>query len=142
MSDLPFYPDCIFCKIIAGDIPCHRIDEDEHVLSFLDIGPVSQGHTLIIPKGHWVTLDQMPDDVAAACGVAIKRIGSAVARATGCDGWNVLQNNQAAAGQEVKHVHFHIIPRVAGDQLGYRWPAGELSSDTAERLKAAITENL
>lgn len=142
MTESPHNPDCIFCKIIAGQIPSHQVYEDEHVFSFLDIGPLSRGHTLIIPKGHWVTLDQMPDDVAAACGVAAKKIGSAVAKATGCEGWNVLQNNGAVAGQVVMHVHFHLIPRTDGDGLGYRWPAGELDAATAEQLKAAMDENL
>lgn len=142
MSDHPSNPDCIFCKIIAGAIPSHRIYEDDHVYSFLDIGPLSRGHTLVIPKGHWVTLDQMPDDVAGACGLAVKKIGSAVAAATGCAGWNVLQNNGTAAGQVVMHVHFHIIPRAQGDGLGYRWPAGKLDSAIAEQLKAAIGANL
>ena len=77
----PTDPACIFCKIVAGQIPCHRVFENEHVLSFLDIGPLSRGHTLIIPRGHWVTIDQLPDDVAAACGVAAKKISAAISNA-------------------------------------------------------------
>jgi len=134
--------DCIFCKIVTGEISCHKVYEDEHVLSFLDIGPLSRGHTLIIPKAHHVTLDELSADEAAACGRAARRIGAAVARATDCQGWNLLQNNGVAAGQVVMHVHFHIIPRTEGDGLGYRWPAGELDDDTAGELRAAITREL
>ncbi len=134
--------DCIFCKIVAGDIPCHKVYEDEHVLSFLDIGPLSRGHTLVIPKAHAVTLDELSDEAAAACGLAAKKVGAAVAQATGCDGWNLLQNNGEVAGQVVMHVHFHIIPRTPDDGLGYRWPAGQLDDDAAAELKAAISQQL
>ena len=134
--------DCIFCKIIAGQIPSHKVYEDERVYAFLDIGPLSDGHTLIIPKRHFVTLDELPDDVAAACGLAAKKIGAAVAASIDCTGWNVLQNNGQVAGQVVMHVHFHIIPRNEGDGLGYRWPAGKLDADAADRLKQAIAAAL
>ncbi|MBI1372905.1 MAG: HIT domain-containing protein [Phycisphaera sp.] len=132
----------IFEKIIDGEIPCWKVYEDEHVFSFLDIGPLSTGHTLVIPKKPYVTLDEVDDATAAALGVAIKKIGAAVAAATGCAGWNVLQNNGAIAGQVVMHVHFHIIPRADGDGLGYRWPAGQLDADAAKDLQAKITDAL
>ena len=138
----PTDPACIFCKIVAGQIPCHRVFENEHVLSFLDIGPLSRGHTLIIPRGHWVTIDQLPDDVAAACGVAAKKISAAISKATGAAGWNVLQNNGKIAGQVVMHVHFHLIPRVEGDGLGYHWPAGKLAADEAAALLTEIRRSL
>jgi len=134
--------DCIFCKIIAGDIPSHKVYEDEHVFAFLDIGPLSEGHTLIIPKQHAETLDQLSDEAAAACGLACKRIGAAVASATGCAGWNILQNNGEVAGQEVMHVHFHLIPRAEGDGLGYRWHPKELDKGKASELKNAIVSKL
>ncbi len=140
--DRPHDDNCIFCKIISGQIPCHRIYEDDHALSFLDIGPLSRGHTLVIPKGHWVTLDQMPDDATESCARACRDVGRAVAAAIDCQGWNVLQNNGKAAGQVVMHVHFHLIPRQADDNLGYRWPAGELDNDTAVQLRQAITGHL
>jgi histidine triad (HIT) family protein len=135
-------PDCIFCKIVAGEIPCHKVYEDEHVLSFLDIGPLSEGHTLIIPRQHAVTLDEVSNDALPSIGMAAKRIGAAVQQATGCAGWNLLQNNGKVAGQVVMHVHFHIIPRREDDGLGYRWPAGELDDDTAARLLDGIKANL
>ncbi|MHB1156217.1 MAG: HIT family protein [Phycisphaerales bacterium] len=135
-------PDCIFCKIAADRIPSHKIYEDDHVLAFLDINPLSEGHTLIIPKTHAVTLDQLPADSLAACGFAIQKIAPAVMKVAGLSDWNLLQNNGKLAGQVVMHVHFHIIPRREGDGLGFRWPAGKLSDDCATELKKAIVAEM
>ena len=135
-------PDCIFCKIVAGQIPCHKLYEDEQVLSFLDIGPLSEGHCLVIPKAHHVTIDQLPPELASACAAVLPKLSRAVADVTGVAGWNVLQNNGAIAGQAVDHVHFHIIPRREGDGLGYRWPAGSLDQETAQRLVEQIIAKL
>lgn len=134
--------DCIFCKIIAGQIPCHKLYEDDRVLAFLDIGPLSPGHGLIIPKEHYTTIDQMPAGLVSACAIVLPKLSKAIITATGATGWNVLQNNGAVAGQEVSHVHFHIIPRTEGDGLGYRWPAGTFNGDTAKRLIKAITAEM
>lgn len=135
-------PDCIFCKIIAGDIPSHKLYEDDHVFAFLDINPLSECHTLIVPKHHAVTLDQLPDGVIAACGLAAKKLAPAVTKIANVTDWNLLQNNGKTAGQVVMHVHFHLIPRREGDGLGYRWPAGKLSAEHAKKLQADITEQL
>ena len=138
-------PDCIFCRIVAGAIPCYRLFEDEYVLAFLDVGPVAAGHSLIVPKRHYETLDQIPESdgaLLAALLQAAPRLGRAVTAATGTSAWNLLQNNGRSAGQAVGHVHFHIIPRTADDALGYRWPAGKLDRDHAERLVAAIGKGL
>ena len=134
--------ECIFCKIVAGDIPCHKVYEDDHVLAFLDIGPLSHGHTLIVPKTQHPTHDQVPDDVAAACGAIVPRLARAILRATGATAWNLLQNNGPDAGQEVEHVHFHIIPRESDDNLGFRWHTKSLDSDAALNLKVAISDAL
>ncbi len=131
-------PNCIFCKIVAGFIPCHKIAETAEALSFLDIGPLSRGHALVIPKGHAVTLDQLSDEAVAGCATLAKKIGAAIATAMGVGGWNLLQNNGSIAGQVVPHVHFHIIPRAPGDALGFRWPAGSLDKDDAAALVKAI----
>lgn len=111
----------IFGKIISGEIPCHRVYEDDHVLAFLDVSPLSLGHTLVIPKEAVATLDQLSDDSAAAIGRVLPRIARAVLAATGATDFNVLQNNGASAHQAVFHVHFHIIPKVAGQGLGIDW---------------------
>ncbi len=121
--------DTIFTKIINGEIPSHRVYEDELVFAFLDIGPLSAGHTLVIPKEAVETIDQLSDDSAAAIGRVLPRISRAVLQATGASAFNILQNNGADAHQEVPHVHFHIIPRFkdrADDAsgLGVIWNSG------------------
>jgi histidine triad (HIT) family protein len=117
--------DTIFSRIIRGEIPCHKVYEDEHTLAFLDIGPLSQGHTLVVPKEPAATLDKLSDDSAAAVGRILPRLARAVMRATGATAYNILQNNGADAHQAVFHVHFHIIPRFAtrpeGGGLGITW---------------------
>ena len=136
-------PDTIFTRIIAGEIPCHRVYEDDKVLAFLDIGPLSPGHTLVIPKEPAETLDRLSDDSAAALGRVLPRLSRAVLRATGAQDFNVLQNNGAAAHQAVGHVHFHIIPKFSdGTGLGIDWPAGSLSPEDGERLAQAIAARL
>ena len=99
----------IFDRILDGDIPCHRVLETEHVLAFLDIGPLSRGHTLVIPKERRAHLHELSDDQAAALGRVLPRVARAVMEATGATAYNVLQNNGREAHQEVMHVHFHVI---------------------------------
>ena len=125
----------IFAKILAGEIPCHRVYEDDKVLAFLDVNPLSRGHVLVIPKEPAETLDQLSDDSAAAIGRVLPRLSRAVMAATGARHYNVLQNNGAPAHQAVFHVHFHIIPRFDDSGLGIDWPAGKLV-DGAELAKA------
>ena len=135
--------DTIFAKILSGDIPCHKVYEDAHVLSFLDIMPISVGHTLIIPKEPAVTLDQLSDESAAAIGRVLPRISRAVLKATGAYAFNVLQNNQALAHQAVMHVHFHIIPRYDdGTGLGIGWKAGKLDGAEGAKLAGAIAAKI
>lgn len=130
----------IFTKILAGEIPCHRVYEDEHVLAFLDINPIARGHTLVIPKEPAETLDRLSDDAAAAIGRALPRISRAVIAATGTRAFNVLQNNGPSAHQAVFHVHFHIIPKWDdGTGLGIGWKATTLT-DGAELAKAIASK--
>ena len=130
----------IFSKIIAGDISCHKVYEDDHVLAFLDINPLSEGHTLVIPKEEAATLDALSDESAAAIGRVLPRIARAVMKVTGARDYNVLQNNGAAAHQAVFHVHFHIIPRVGerGLQIGWKPVGLDDGAALAERIAAAI----
>jgi len=135
--------ETIFSKIIAGDIPCHRVYEDDRVLAFLDINPLSCGHTLVIPKEPAATLDQLSDDSSAAIGKALPRIARAVLAATGATAFNVLQNNGAAAHQAVFHVHFHIIPKHDdGTGLGVGWKPTTLSSDEGAKLARDISDRI
>ena len=123
----------IFGKILAGSIPCHKVYEDAQVLAFLDIAPLSRGHTLVIPKETAATLDQLSDEAAAALGRVLPRICRAVIAVTGVREYNVLENNGAGAHQVVPHVHFHIIPKPdTARGLGIHWPAGQPESDAAQ----------
>ncbi|MEL7473795.1 MAG: HIT family protein [Planctomycetota bacterium] len=132
--------ETVFSKILSGELPCHKVYEDERVLAFLDAYPVSRGHTLVIPKEPAETLGELSDDDAAAIGRALPRICRGVTRAIECPGYNVLQNNGADAHQAVMHVHFHVIPvnphgpegGPNGPGLGVHWPAGKLPEDAAD----------
>lgn len=125
--------ETIFHKIVAGEIPCHRVYEDEHVLAFLDVGPLSRGHTLVIPKVHAETLDQLDEEHAAAIGRVLPKLCRAVMRATGATAYNILQNNGVEAHQAVFWVHFHIIPKLPdGSGLGIGWQAQPLEEDGAQ----------
>jgi histidine triad (HIT) family protein len=124
----------IFDKILSGEIPSHKVYEDEHVLAFLDIGPLSDGHTLVIPKERKAQLHQLSDESAAAIGRVLPRLCRAVMRATGATHYNILQNNGSEAHQVVMHVHFHIIPKFGREGLGLQWPAKQLSDSTAREL--------
>jgi histidine triad (HIT) family protein len=128
--------ETIFAKILRGEIPCHRVYEDAAVLAFLDVNPLSRGHTLVIPKEAAATVDQLSDDAAAAIGRVLPRIARAVLAATGARAFNILQNNGAEAHQAVFHVHFHIIPKLDdGSGLGIGWKATALS-DGAELARS------
>jgi histidine triad (HIT) family protein len=128
--------DTIFSKIIRGEIPCHKVYEDDQVLAFLDINPLSPGHTLVIPKEPAITVDALSDDASAAIGRVLPRISRAVLKATGATEFNILQNNGAGAHQAVFHVHFHIIPKLAdGRGLGVGWKTGKLGDDASALAK-------
>ncbi len=133
--------ETVFGKILAGTIPCHRVYEDDQVLAFLDVGPLSKGHTLVIPKEPAETLDKLSDDAAAAVGRVLPRIARAVLAATGATSFNVLQNNGAAAHQSVFHVHFHIIPRVDDKGLELEWDTEKLADGEAlaAKIRAALS---
>ena len=132
----------IFSRILAGELPCHRVYEDAHVLAFLDVGPLSEGQLLVIPKEAKAFLHELTDESAAAIGRVLPRLARAVLAATGATAYNVLQNNGAMAHQAVMHVHFHIIPRIGSAGLGVGWNAGKLDSahagELVNRMKAAL----
>jgi histidine triad (HIT) family protein len=133
--------ETVFSKILRGEIPCHRVYEDDHVLAFLDINPLSRGHTLVIPKEPAETLDQLSDDAAAALGRVLPRIARAVVAVTGVREFNVLQNNGSLAHQAVHHVHFHIIPKHPdGSGLGIAWRSTSLAdgAELAAQIAAKV----
>ena len=136
-------PETIFSRIVRGEIPCYKLYEDDHVLAFLDINPLSPGHTLVIPKEEVATIDQLSDEAAAALGRVLPRLCRAVMAATGSRDYNVLQNNGAAAHQAVYHVHFHIIPKANdGSGLGIEWKPQELDPADARTMAADIASRL
>jgi histidine triad (HIT) family protein len=131
--------ETVFSKIIRGEIPCTRVYEDEKVLAFLDIFPISHGHTLVIPKEPAATLDALSEESAAALGRVLPRLARAVMHASGAKAYNILQNNGKLAHQAVFHVHFHIIPRHEdGSGLGIVWRTGTLDPSAAQALAVAI----
>jgi len=134
--------DCIFCKIVDGQIPSAKIYEDGQVLAFLDIGPLSDGHTLVVPKKHFERLHDCPGELLGKVCECLGKIAKAVSDGVGSDGYNVLCNNGRAAGQLVDHVHFHIIPRNSGDGVFDRWPAYEYEQGKVERIAEKIRKNL
>ncbi len=133
--------NCIFCKIIAGEIPSYKVYEDDEVLAFLDITPVNFGHTLVIPKKHYENLVSLPEELAEKVFAVAKKIAPAITSGVGAEGFNLTLNNGPVAGQAVGHVHFHIIPRFSGDGYelwrGKEYPAGK-AGEIAEKIKNQI----
>jgi histidine triad (HIT) family protein len=139
MSD---HQPTIFDKILAGEIPSYKVYEDDHVFAFLDINPLTDGHSLVIPKERKAHLHLLSDEAAAAVGRVLPRICRAVLRATGATAYNILQNNGAEAHQVVMHVHFHIIPKLGGDGLGIGWHSRKLDDAAARGLVEAMRKAL
>ena len=126
--------DCLFCKIIEEDIPSAKIYEDKDTFAFLDINPVNPGHTLVVPKKHYRNIFDIPEETLCDMMQTAKKLAKAVKEATGSDGINIGISNEKAAGQEVFHIHIHIIPRFQGDGFKH-WPG--TSSTESERKKIA-----
>jgi histidine triad (HIT) family protein len=135
-------PECIFCKIVAGEIPSTKILEDDSSVAFMDINPVAPGHALLICKEHYEFLADVPATTAGAVLANLPALARAVQQATGAEGYNVYQCNHAVAGQEVPHMHFHIIPRNPGDPIRMIWPAGQYADGEMDRVASAIRDNL
>lgn len=134
--------DCIFCKIAAGEIPSATLYEDDDFRVILDLGPASKGHALIIPKEHFRNLYDIDDETAAKAMVLAKKMVKKMTDVLGCDGYNVVQNNEECAGQTVFHFHMHLIPRYHNDQAGITWTPGKLEDDVKEEILAAVTEKV
>ena len=133
--------DTVFGKIVRGEIPCNKVYEDEKVLAFLDINPLSTGHILVVPKEPAETLDRLSDESAASLGRVLPRLCRAVVAVTGIREYNVLENNGQGAHQAIAHVHFHIIPKPnSRDGLGIGWPAKGLDREAAATLAKKIAD--
>ncbi|MEK6982424.1 MAG: HIT family protein [Candidatus Micrarchaeota archaeon] len=133
--------DCIFCKIVSGLIPNHRIYEDEKVVAFLDIKPVSKGHTLVIPKNHSDDIFAINEEDLAAVTLGAKKVADALVKATGAEGVNLMNSNKREAGQTVFHYHMHVIPRNRDDKLKV-FPHSTYSETDFQSVKEKIREAL
>ena len=133
---------CIFCKIVAGQIPCFKLVEDDHTIAFMDINPVNPGHALAVAKGHWPTVDVIPPEALAAVARTAQRVAKAAIAVLQPHGVNLLQANGEGAGQSVPHLHFHIMPRRAGDAVSLNWDYKPGNKDEIQaiyqKLKAAL----
>lgn len=133
--------DCIFCKIIAGDIPSSKVYEDEQVLAFLDITQVTPGHTLIIPKNHCRNLLDMTAETASQVFSIVPKLAQALMKTTGADGLNLINNSEEAAGQTVFHAHIHLLPRfVSGDGVDIRFEQNQPNIEQLVQLANQIKE--
>ncbi len=134
--------DCIFCKIVAGEIPSFKLYEDDDVFSFMDINPLHDGHCLIIPKAHYPNIFEAPGDVLAKLMPVVGRMARAVNAALAPDGINIMQANGEAAGQSVFHIHFHVLPRAMGDDAKINWGLRPGDMDriaaNADKIRAAL----
>lgn len=133
--------DCIFCKIVAGQIPCEKVYEDENTLAFLDIMPINEGHTLVIPKSHYVNTLETPENIMMQVMATVKKVAHAIEKGLGITDFNIAMNNGAKAGQVVFHAHMHIMPRHEGD--GYKlWQGKSYENgkmqEIATKLKNAL----
>ena len=133
--------DCIFCKIIADEIPGYKVYEDEKVLAFFDILPISYGHTIVVPKHHVADLEELSDDDFCYLVKAVKKIGKAMEEGLGVKGYSIFLDNKSAANQHVPHIHFHVVPRAEGDGLE-RWPQSGYGDGEAEKYLNKIKKCL
>jgi diadenosine tetraphosphate (Ap4A) HIT family hydrolase len=130
--------NCIFCKIIKGTIPSHKLFENDLVFAFLDIGPLNKGHALVIPKHHAQFLHQIPDEASASLLPVAKKI----ALALGSENYNILQNNGRLAHQEVEHVHVHVIPKDSNGGLVIEWNTIKPNNEEFSSLKRELVEKI
>ncbi len=132
--------NCIFCKIIAGEIPSHTLYEDEQFKVILDVGPATKGHALILPKDHYANLYELPEETAADAMKLAKKMMITMTEKLKCDGFNVIQNNGEVAGQTVFHFHMHLIPRYKNDGEILKYIAGEPNQEELAKIKQIITQ--
>ena len=135
--------DCIFCKIAAGEIPSETVYEDEHFRAILDLGPAEKGHTLILPKEHFEDVTVLEEPYMSKVLPLAAKIGAAMKKELGCDGFNLVQNNGEAAGQTVHHFHMHVIPRYASSTAVIAsWEPGTASKEELAETADAIRKGL
>ncbi len=134
--------DCIFCKIVAGEIPSYTIYEDEDFKVFLDVNPASKGHALIVPKTHYADIYEIDEEIAAKAMKLAKRLATKMTNILKCDGFNLLQNNSEAAGQTVFHFHMHLIPRYLHSKNNniLNWSQETFSAEEMAEIRGSLAE--
>jgi len=130
--------ECVFCRILRGEIPAQKIYEDGRIAGFLDINPVSGGHALLLPRDHYETWADLPPDVAADLARASQAVARAVMKATGAEGFNMLSNNHPCSGQAIPHAHVHVIPRRTGDGVKFSWKTQTYGAGEIEKMAQAV----
>ena len=130
--------DCVFCRIISGELPAYIIHQDEWTLSFLDINPFTWGHALVLPKDHFASLKELPDGMVSPLMKNISLVAKAVIRAAGVDSFNVLLNDGGVAGQIVPHIHFHVVPRSPGDGLHFKTARRDFREEEMKDIQESI----
>ena len=134
--------DCVFCGIVAGDLPARTVYEDDDVLAFLDANPLARGHTLVVPKEHAETVSEMADDTRDAVFAAAGRLAPVVERGVEADATTIGMNNGSAAGQEVPHAHVHVVPRFDNDGVGPLHALGWIRPDVDDDELDSIAERI
>lgn len=114
--------ECTFCKIMKGEIPCSKLYEDELFIAFLDIAPANKGHALVVPKEHYETTEDTPEEILCLMMAVVKKLAAKISSELKTDGYNIFMNNKKAAGQLVPHLHCHIVPRFEDDGIDFDWP--------------------
>ena len=133
---------CVFCKIIAGEIPSATIYEDEDFKVIMDISPAAKGHAILLPKKHFANLYEMDDTIASKVLIVARKVATAMKEELGCAGLNLVQNNGEVAGQTVFHFHMHLIPRNENDSVNVTWKQGSDAKGEAERVAAALAKRI
>lgn len=133
-------PDCIFCKIISGELPGTIVAEDERTVAFMDISPATRGHALVVPRRHARDLAEISEEDLAACAAAARRLAVRARDALGAEGVNLLNSFGAAAWQTVFHFHLHVIPRYAGDPLQLPWRPAPGDEDEIAAAATALRD--
>ena len=130
---------CLFCDIISGKVPSNKVFENEKVLAFLDIAPVNYGHVLVVPKQHYLNIEEIPEDLLCELVKVVKKIGKSMKDGLGVSAYNVSVNNDPISGQVVPHIHFHLIPRKEGDSLKL-WEQGRYGDGEVEEVLKKIKD--
>ena len=134
--------DCIFCKLANGVFPTNTVYENDEFRVILDAGPATKGHSLVIPKSHYENALVADEEILGKAMVLAAKVGTAMKKALGCDGVNIVQNNGAAAGQTVMHLHIHVIPRWSNDGVGNFWKPGTDTNENFAATAKLIAENM